>query len=323
MNPHYSPPDKILLERVYQEAKPQYERLIDEVLFIIRKAFEEKKLDISSIEGRVKKFDSFYKKIIRKQAVGNVFEIIEDFAGIRILCLYRSNLNSIEKILRSRLVVVKAEVLRDRKDMAFGYMSDHYIVKIPANYCGERYDAIKRLKCEIQVRTISMHAWATVSHHLDYKQDVDIPSNLKNDFYALSGIFYIADSLFEQFKIARQETVNALTKSSKEEGFDLDAEFNFDTMRAYLEFKLPERASFDDARSISGILGDLAKAKVKTYRELDSIIDENMKWLSIKEKKNPPRDVYTIKGRRVEEDTSYTAVGVIRVILRDKLRKLK
>jgi len=89
----------------------------------------------------------------------------------------------------------------------------HACISLPNHFRGSRYDPIKSLKCEIQVRTASMHAWATVSHHLDYKQEADIPSELKDDFYALSGVFYIADSLFEQFREARAGSIRRLKRT--------------------------------------------------------------------------------------------------------------
>ena len=61
-----------------------------------------------------------------------------------------------------------------------------------AEYSGPRYDNIAVLPFEIQVRTIAMDAWANVSHHLDYKSDKDVPAELRKDFYALSGLFYLA-----------------------------------------------------------------------------------------------------------------------------------
>lgn len=39
------------------------------------------------------------------------------------------------------------------------------------------------LTFEIQVRTLCMHAWAVVSHYLDYKGDWDVPADLKLSLY--------------------------------------------------------------------------------------------------------------------------------------------
>ena len=61
---------------------------------------------------------------------------------------------------------------------------------------------------EIQVRTIAQDAWASVSYHLDYKKEETIPVELRRDFYALSGLFYIAD---QHFKILRDVTFSKVS----------------------------------------------------------------------------------------------------------------
>jgi len=161
-----------------------------------------------------------------------------------------------------------------------------------------------------------MHAWATVSHHLDYKQDVDIPSSLKKDFYALSGIFYVADSLFEQFRVSRTSSLTSIVENARKDVFDLKNELNLDTMPAYLSWKLPDRDQ-DDMNSISNLLTDLNNAQIKDYDQLNKILDGNMAWLLDDEKRSPPVIFNKFTNKRLE--TTYSAIGVIRWIIRTKL----
>jgi len=123
-----------------------------------------------------------------------------------------------------------------------------------------------------------MHAWATVSHHLDYKQEVDIPSELRDDFYALSGVFYIADSLFEQFRKARERSIKPLMEIIKKDQFDFDVEFNLDTLKAYLSWKLPKRRLYRAEKALSTLLSRISKAGIKNYQQLDDVLDSNMQW---------------------------------------------
>ena len=89
------------------------------------------------------------------------------------------------------------------KTSEFGYMDDHYIVRLPKECKGPRYNDIKPLKCEIQVRTISMDAWDAVSHHLDYKQKIDIPSKKYHlliqpnniSLYGIDGMYFYQNIL--------------------------------------------------------------------------------------------------------------------------------
>ena len=61
-------------------------------------------------------------------------------------------------------------------------------------------DNNKKFLFEIQIRTITQDAWASISHYLDYKNEISIADELKKDFYALSGLFYIADTQFNKIQ---------------------------------------------------------------------------------------------------------------------------
>jgi len=67
-------------------------------------------------------------------------------------------------------------------------------------------EEIKKIPFEIQVRTIAQDAWAAISHYLDYKKKSVIPDQLKRDFHALSGLFYVADT---HFLFIRREQIRA------------------------------------------------------------------------------------------------------------------
>jgi putative GTP pyrophosphokinase len=303
----FIPPEKQKISIQYEQSRPLYDKLITELKYILKNALSERRVENSSYQKRIKTFDSFYKKILRKQINTDYFNAIEDIAGIRIICVYRSELITIEEAIRSTLDVRSANLIRNRSFSSFGYLSDHYIVKLPANCSGARYDSIKDLKCEIQVRTISMHAWATVSHNLDYKQDIDIPSNLKNDFYALSGVFYIADSLFERLKIERGKTLKLLQKTSTQNKFNLSSEFNLDTMIAYVKWKFPDREFFGKA-DISDLLTSLTNRGINSFQALDLLIEQNFAWMIEEEKVAGNR-------RHNKEKPLYTGSGAIRSIL--------
>lgn len=308
MSSLFKPPDKDTLGKKYDERYPLYTQLVEEVEYILSKGIGKRRIRISAIEHRVKHFAGFYDKIVRKEIAGNPFESIEDIAGVRIICLYRSDLEKIERLITEKFDVVESETLRRPTRTPFGYMSDHYVVRLPKSFRGERYDAIKSLKCEIQVRTVSTHAWATVSHHLDYKQETDIPSDLKDDFYALSGVFYIADSPFEQFRTARRETMKTLMEGVKKDQFSLEQEVNLDSLSAYLSWKFPHRGKGDlstYSSAVSNLIAEMKKAGISSFQELDEKLDKNMDWFANYEKKN-------------KYPGFFTDVGVARVILGER-----
>lgn len=261
------------LKREYEEIKGLYERLVDEVLYMLRESIEKNKIKIHTLtarETKVKTFESFYGKVIRKQLRNNQFEAIEDIAGVRVICLYRSDLERVGSVISENFDVIRADTTTTRSETPFGYASDQYVVKLPKECKGPRYDHIKNLKCEIQVRTILMDAWASVSHHLDYKKQVDIPRELRTDFNALAGLFYVADTHFELFKEGIEESRASLMKTVEQGMFDLDQEINLDSLTAYLQWKFPERKI---ESVMSDIVSELREHGYQNIRQLDDKIN--------------------------------------------------
>jgi putative GTP pyrophosphokinase len=303
----YLPPGfKDELLKKYSELKVPYEELVDEVLYTLRKMLKASNVKVHSLdsrEGKIKNFESFFGKIIRKDILFNPFDLIEDIAGVRIICLYRKDLYKIESMIAQEFEIVKIDTSRTRAEAPFGYASDHYIVKLSKNCKGPRYDNIKDLKCEIQVRTILMDAWATVSHHLDYKQEIDIPRELRADFNGLSGLFYVADTHFELFKEGATENREKLKETIKIGELSTDLEINLDTLLAYLQWKFPERKI---KKIESDIIHELSKFGYHTLSDLNDKVQIILPFLKEIECKNFTQDLWQPR---------WAPSGLIRIIL--------
>lgn len=177
----------------YSERFPEFELLRDEGVRTLKNAISRSGIKVHSITERIKGFDSCVKKVIDKK-IEEPFEGIKDFVGLRVVCLFLSDLDKVEKVINQTFEVVEREdkINNSKKDV-FGYMGKHFIVKLKAR------KETNSMPFEIQVRTIAQDAWASVSHHLDYKTN-SIREELKRDFYALSGLFYVADTHFSFIK---------------------------------------------------------------------------------------------------------------------------
>jgi len=94
--------------------------------------------------------------------------------GLRVVCLFLSDIERVAKVVKESFEVLEEDnKIEGREISSFGYMSFHFTVQMKRSFSGPRYDAIASIPFEIQVRTIAMDAWATTSHYLDYKSDVD------------------------------------------------------------------------------------------------------------------------------------------------------
>lgn len=141
------------------------------------------------ISYRVKETDSIIKKIYRKESS---YESIHDKVGVRIVVYFKDQLYLIDSLIGQRFngKINKREDMAEKLgEAAFGYQSIHYDV------CEFRDG--KELFCEIQLRTICQDNWSELSHALAYKNEFDIPLNIKREINALSAIFELADNQFQ------------------------------------------------------------------------------------------------------------------------------
>src|SRR5262249_26517335 len=53
--------------------------------------------------------------------------------------------------------------------------------------------AYEDFHAEIQVRTVIQHAWSSISHALNYKQELAVPSLLQRRLNRIAGLFELAD----------------------------------------------------------------------------------------------------------------------------------
>jgi putative GTP pyrophosphokinase len=301
-------------EKKYLEIKPLYECMVDEVLFTLEHNIAKKGIKVHNMMCRpekIKSLKSACDKLQRKNLAD--FSQIDDIAGVRIICLYRTDLQKIGNVIYDCFNVVNADTSRTRTEAAFGYASDHYIVELSNDCKGARYDSIKDIKCEIQVRTLLMDAWASVSHHLAYKQEVDIPRELRTDFNSLAGLFYVADTHFELFRNGVESTRAVLLKSVQHDNFDVNQEINLETLSAYVKWKFPERKRVITS---SIIISELKRYGYANIKQFDDKVNIVMPFLKQQEIETFENSKY---ANRIPADKSWVECwapdGLIRHIL--------
>jgi putative GTP pyrophosphokinase len=300
------------MELEFKQRYHLYDQLRNEANFILENELKAQKIKTHAILGRVKDFESFEKKITRMEC-SKPFEEITDVVGLRVICLLRSDIDNIGQLIRKSFKVISEDNKIDGQEISsFGYQSVHFLVKIKPEYNGPRYDSINEITFEIQVRTVAMDAWATVSHYLDYKADHDVPKKLRKDFYALSGLFYVVDTHFELFyqagKDSRSESSKIIrTKSSLEE------ELNIDTLRAYLTKKLTDHfVPESDVDGFSEIVGELHASGYKQISGIDSAFQRGWTAYLKYEEENPPGTNNSIQKNKGKK---YNAIGAVRGLM--------
>ncbi|HEA18588.1 MAG TPA: hypothetical protein ENH88_19510 [Pseudoalteromonas prydzensis] len=297
------------LIRGYYDNIERYKRLSEEVDYILTNTLSINEVEVASISSRSKSIESFCEKIYRK-SYKDSFKSITDFAAARVVFLYEKDRASIEtKIEQSFDIIEKVNKVQLDDIERFGYGALHYIVKLKANYVGERYNDIRDLRCEIQVRTILQDAWALVAHHLSYKQESDVPKHLRRKLNALSGLFETADDQFQHIRDAREDYQQKLKGAIDDsDNIVMTQEIEIDSLIAFLKWKHPDRV-LDETLELSELVAEIKFCGVNTLQQLQVILNKTEKACQAFEAAYPPYDP------EKQENCKYSATGSVRQAL--------
>jgi ppGpp synthetase/RelA/SpoT-type nucleotidyltranferase len=200
--------DTNLIIKRYDSNLEKYSLLVKTVDNLLRESIARERKKIHSVTNRIKEIDSLLDKMRRKKIL-NPFGDMHDLVGFRVVCLFLSDLDELKNLFKAEFDIFgEDDKINDQELNIFGYMSVHLKARLKPSSVSVSVDSeIIKMPFEIQIRTIAQEAWASISHYLDYKKENDMPDDLKRDFYALSGLFYVADT---HFSILKQEQLNKL-----------------------------------------------------------------------------------------------------------------
>ena len=168
----------------------------EKVMFLYRAALRELKTKIDILQEelklfsdyepveyvitRLKKPESILDKLQRKnldENYENMFEKIEDIAGLRIVCNFKSDVYKLVDIIsgfQDVRILDKKDYMKNPKTS--GYRSYHIILEVPVNFSS----GIMYVKVELQIRTLAMDFWASLEHKLKYKNQRISKQDSKN-----------------------------------------------------------------------------------------------------------------------------------------------
>lgn len=268
------------IKKQYFEAVTKYKKLAENIVDALKILLDEAQVSYLAIDYRIKTFDSFLKKIERKNYT-NPFEQMEDICGVRIICYYRSDIEKICSVIDKEFDILerqnKESLLEENQ---FGYRSYHFIVKVRKEWlAAPNYKGLDNLKAEIQIRTNLMHTWAEIEHKLEYKKDDDIPTKFKRKFSRISAKLEEADEQFEELRIEinnyRKEMLHSVMEADL---IELENnQINMDTLQVFLDYYFPN----EEKNSImaSALVSDLKQLNLgihdlkKYYKQASSILD--------------------------------------------------
>lgn len=159
---------------------------------------------IEYVTGRVKKISSILDKAKKKKIpISKIEEVIEDIAGIRIICQFVEDIDKVVELIRSRSdLEIKYEKDYVSNTKESGYRSYHMIIFYDVHTALGK----KRIQAEIQIRTLAMNFWATIEHSLQYKYSHKIPEHIRR---RLIHAAEAAHNLDEEMSKIRSEVLDA------------------------------------------------------------------------------------------------------------------
>ena len=191
--------------------------------------------------------------------------------------MYIDDLIKVENVISEHFEIIeKIDKLTDKAPDQFGYGAVHFVVKLGKTSSGARYDDLKNLVCEIQIRTVLQDAWAIIDHHLVYKNESNIPSVLRKKLNLLAGNFESADDEFKRIRNEREEYLIEIEQSQNSSEKFLDNELNLDSFVRYAQWKFPDLPSGTRVIDVPFFLNPLFDKNLKKLAELDLIVDKGL-----------------------------------------------
>ena len=154
---------------------------------------------IEFIKVRLKKSQSILDKLSRyglDRTLDNL-KHINDIAGVRIVCTYLDDIYEIANMFVRQddvtLIQIKDYIKKPKEN---GYRSLHLTIEIPVYFS----DSKRRVRVEVQIRTIAMDFWASLEHDMKYKNTVKIPVELKDELKKCAEIIATTDNEMQKIK---------------------------------------------------------------------------------------------------------------------------
>lgn len=272
------------------------------------------------IEARVKTWSSIIEKCDRYQLQLEHISDINDLVGLRIIALFRHDLDRICKIIAENFDVIRKENTEDRlSDNQFGYGSIHLEIKTPNIW--SNIITLKKflgLHIEIQLRTISQHAWAASSHILQYKREEHVPMPLRRSINRVAALLEVVDFELDRLLIEHSDYIDKIENMTNKNN-----KLNIDILRQLLDNCLPSQNKKGN-EPYDTLLDDLMYFGITTIADLENLLLKHMDSIiradkervdEERERLNNGEEILGSSEERILAGVFYSYVGLVREAL--------
>jgi putative GTP pyrophosphokinase len=303
-----------LLRIQYSDNVGRANRLCEAMVTQLSKLLEGEQIALAiPMESRVKDWSSIEEKLDRKSLNLEHINSLTDFVGIRVILLFRANLEAVDRLISSTFQVLESEDTAKRLGEAqFGYQSQHYVLKLPKEWLTlPSMTDLGELQAEVQVRTLAQHIWAAASHKLQYKHEDSVPPPLKRTINRVSALLEIVDLEFDRVlaeqKAYRDVGIAATTGSEP---------LNVDLLAALLNDTYPLK-NRREGEPYEELLSDLRELSVNSVDDFKSILRKHHDKVMKEERKYVARheatpDFSVTTKERINNGVFFAHVGLAR-----------
>jgi putative GTP pyrophosphokinase len=268
------------LEDWYNKCRPKFEGLANVVASILSSLLDTFNIEYLAITQRTKNTIDILEKSRRKGYKNPKIELT-DFAGIRIVTYFESQVDQISNIIRKTFIIDEDNSMDKSKLLGIdkiGYRSVHFVCKLGSDRTVlPELSQYMDLAFEVQVRTVLQHAWAEVAHDRTYKFSGSLPPETQRRLHLISGLLEMADGEFDRLsadidKYAKE--VKEKTEANELEEIDINttsliqylyAKFKKD--RWWLEPIEPNPKTVSD---YDEVISELKQFGIRNMEEIDT-----------------------------------------------------
>ncbi len=304
------------LEKEYQAIRSLSLKFCEELKKQLNELITQNNISLAfPIESRVKEWLSLGHKLESFSTGLKTIKDVTDLIGLRIILLFRSDLNKVYKLIEGNFKIIEKEDTQGRlRENEFGYLSVHYIIELPESWFAvPTFASLHGFKAEIQVRTAAQHIWATASHKLQYKQEVGVPIPVRRSIHRVSALLETVDLELDRVLDNRAEYIEQFNQIKED---DL---LNVDLLKYILDEKLP-KDNFKGDENFAELLEDLinfgcntpSKLKEILNKHITAILEEDEKAVNRIRKDREKAPYGEVDMERINKGVFFTYAGLTR-----------